>query len=243
MKLLLVIGSDENYDIISRSLKPLGFELIRYHHVLKAIDNIDEINPSAIVVSARDFPRHWKILVQFVRSERPQEVCPIVVLKSKRTFSTGATSEAFYLGVNGIVSDELDKPEELDRLQEILSSYMPVNENRKHRRFIVEPWNHIGFLMANPAGKSIISGVVKTISTGGLSFLPDASMPPEGIAQNSELKECSLRIGDAILSPVCRIIRAGKTLSMEFVSFPKDQQRILDQYLEEFPLLEAKKAD
>jgi len=243
MKLLLVLGSNDNFDIISRSLKPLGFELICYHQVLKAINNIDEINPSAIIVSARDFPRHWKILVQFVRSERSVEVCPIVVLKSGKTFSTEETSKAYYLGVNGVVNDELDKPEELDRLQKILSSYMPVHEKRKDHRFIVEPWNHIGFLMVNAAGKSIITGEVKTLSSGGLSFRPDASMPQEGIPPHSEIRQCSLRIGDAILSPACSLIRSGKTLSLKFISFPKDQQRILDQYLEEFPLLEAKKAN
>ena len=240
MKLLLVLGSDDNCDIISRSIRPLGFELIRYRHVLKAMDNIDEINPSAIVVSAKDFPRHWKILVQFVRSERPKEICPIIVLKSGKSFSTEETSKAFFLGVSGVVDDALNKPEELDRLQNILSRYVPVHEKRKAHRFIVEPWNRIGFLFVNAAGKSIITGDVKTISAGGLSFLPDESMPKEGIAQNSELKECSLRIGDAILSPVCRVIRNGRVLSLEFASFNKDQRRILDQYLDEFPLLESR---
>ena len=92
----------------------------------------------------------------------------------------------------------------------------------------------------NTPGKSIVTGEVKTISTGGLSFLPDASMPPEGAAQHSVLRECSLRVGDAILSPVCRVIRSGKILSLEFVSFPGEQRRILDQYFEAFPLLEAR---
>ena len=238
MKLLLVLGADDSYEIISKSIKPLGFELIRYRHVLKAMDNIDEINPDAIVISARDFPRHWKIIVQFVRSERPKETCPIIILKGK-SFSDGETSEAFFLGVSGIVDDALDKPEELDRLQNILSCYVPINDKRKYRRFFVEHWKRVGFLMANVTGKSIITGNVITISANGLSFVPDKSMPTENIAVNSELRECSLRIGDAIISPVCRIVRVGKTLSMEFISFPNDEQRILNQYLEDFPLLET----
>ena len=68
MKLLLVLSSDETYNHISHFVKPLGFELIRYNHILKAMDNIDEIEPAAIIISARDFPRHWKIMVQFVRN-------------------------------------------------------------------------------------------------------------------------------------------------------------------------------
>ena len=237
MKLLLVLGSDDNCDIISRSIRPLGFELIRYRHVLKAMDNIDEINPTTIVVSARDFPRHWKILVQFVRSERPKEICPIIILKGKG-FSAEETSKAFYMGVSAVIDDTLDRPEEVDRLQNILSRYVPVQEKRKCHRFIVEPWNRIGFIMAR--GKAIITGEVRSLSAKGLLFLPDPSLPAEDIALHSEVRECSLRVGDAILSPVCRVTRIEKkTLALEFVSFPKDEHSILEQYLEEFPLPET----
>ena len=237
MKLLLVLGSDDNSDIISGSIRPLGFELIRYRHVLKAMDNIDEINPDAIVISARDFPRHWKVLVQFVRSERPKELCPIIVLRDPG-FSTEETSKGFFLGVSGVVDDALHKPEELDRLQNILGRYVPVHEKRRYHRFLVEPWHRVGFL-AN-IKKSIVTGEVKTISSGGLSFMPDESMPVQGIAMDTELKECSLRIGDAIISPVCRIVRTGRTLSLEFTSIIKNERNILDQYLDEFPLLELR---
>ena len=41
MKLLLVLGSNDNYEMITKSLQPLGFELIRYRQVQKAMDNID----------------------------------------------------------------------------------------------------------------------------------------------------------------------------------------------------------
>ena len=236
MTLLLVLGSDDNSDIISKSIRPLGFELIRYRHVLKAMDNIDEISPSAIVVSARDFPRHWKILVQFVRSALPNEMCPIIVLKGS-SFCTEETSKAFFLGVSGVVDDALNKPEEINRLQNILSRYVPVHEKRKHYRFFVEPWNRIGFLMTNE--KVIITGDVKTISSGGISFLPDESMPPQGIALNTMMQKCSLRIGSAILSPDCRVVRTGIILSLEFVAFTSNEQSILEKYLDEFPLMES----
>ena len=237
MKLLLVLGADDNFDIISGSLRPMGFELIRYRHVLKAMDNIDEINPRAIIISARDFPRHWKILVQFVRSERSKEVCPIIILKGMN-FSTEETSKAFFLGVNGIVDDTLDNPRTIDQLQDIISCHVPVNEKRKQQRFHVEPWHRVGFLAADFPGKTIVTGEVINICTGGLSFHPSDSISIEGPALSKELRECSLRAGDAILSPVCHVVRAGKTFSVEFVSFTDDDQRILYQFLEEFPVME-----
>jgi hypothetical protein len=68
MKLLLVLGSDETGNLISSYVEPLGFNLIRYRHVIKAMDNVDEIDPTGIIISARDFPRHWKVLVQIGRA-------------------------------------------------------------------------------------------------------------------------------------------------------------------------------
>ncbi|MDR2478917.1 MAG: PilZ domain-containing protein [Treponema sp.] len=237
MKLLLVLGSDESSDIITKSIRPLGFELLRYRQVLKAMDNIDEINPTAIIISARDFPRHWKTFVQFVRSERPKENCPVILLVGSN-FSTEESGKAFYLGVSGLVDEALHNPAEVERLQNILSRYVPVSEKRKYPRLYVEPWHRFGFLVADPVNKAIITGDVKTISIGGLSFFPSSSSMMKDITLDMELHECSLRAGDAVLSPVCRLVRTGRIVSMEFTAMSRKEMRILEQYLENLPLLE-----
>ncbi|MDR0455194.1 MAG: PilZ domain-containing protein [Treponema sp.] len=239
MKLLLVLGSDDNYDAIFRSIAPLDFEPIRYRHVLKAMDNIDEIDPAAIIISARDFPRHWKILVQFVRSERSKETCPIIILRGG-SFSAEETSKALFLGVNGIISDTPENQDDIDRLHDILGRSLSAQGEHKSRHLFVEPWHRIGLLIANLSGKSIVIADVKTISAEGLSFSPASPLSAKAVAINKELRECSLRTGDAILAPVCRISDAGKTISLEFVSFPGDERRIFDQYLEEFHLQESR---
>jgi DNA-binding response OmpR family regulator len=235
MKLLLVLGSDESYESISLYVKPLGFDLIRYRHVLKAMDNVDEIDPSAIIISARDFPRHWKILVQFVRSQRSKEDCPIVILK-REDFPLEESSKAFFLGVSGIITEALENPEEVDRLQGILSRYIPVEEKRKTRRHYAGSGKRFGLLIVNPAGGTIVPGEVKTISAAGLSFLPENPAMTRDMTLNMELPECSLRAGDAILSPVCRLARTGRIISLEFVSFPGGEQKTLETYLEALPL-------
>jgi hypothetical protein len=230
MKLLLVLGSDDNYDTLSKSTDYLGFELIRYRHVLKAMDNIDEIDPAAIIISARDFPRHWKILVQFVRNERSKEKCPIVILKGT-SFNTEETSKAFFLGVNGIIPDALDNQEDIGLLHSILGNSSP---NTEHRKFFVEPWHRVGLLIANFLDKAILNADVKTISTSGLSFSSgNSTIPAKAARLEKELTECSLRVGKAILSPVCRITGTGKHIALEFVSFPPAEREILDYYLKE----------
>jgi hypothetical protein len=238
MKLLLVLGSDDNYDVISQNTAPLGFELIRYRHVLKAMDNIDEVDPSAVIISARDFPRHWKILVQFVRSERSKEACPIIILKGAN-FNTEETSKAFFLGVNGIFSDTLDNQDDIKRLRDMLNRSLPAHESQKTRHFFVEPWHRIGLLIADFSDKPIVIGDVKIISANGLSFSSAGPLPPKSVKLNKELRECSLRVGDSLLSPVCRISGADKNISLEYVSFPGNERRIYDRYLEEFNLKEA----
>jgi hypothetical protein len=239
MKLLLVLGSDESHDLISLYVKPLGFDLVRYRHVLKAMDNIDEVDPTAIIISARDFPRHWKILVQFVRYERSKETCPIIILKGDN-FPLEETSKAFFLGVSGIVSESMEDPNEIERLKSILSRYIPVDEKRKSHRYYAEEWNRFGLLISNPGDKAIIWGEVKTISNTGLSFSPARSVMMKDITLDMELEECSLRVGDAILSPVCRLVRTGRIVSLEFVSFPGNEKETFDSYLENLPMLELK---
>jgi DNA-binding response OmpR family regulator len=232
MKLLLILGADESYEPISRHIKPLGFDLIRYRHVIKAMDNIDEIDPAAIIISARDFPRHWKILVQFIRARRSKANCPIIILKGEQ-FSPEENSQALFLGVSGIITEALENPEELDRLREILGRHIPGDENRKPRLFHAKGRKRFGLLIAAPGGKTIISGKVTAVTAAGLSFLPANPALFSGISLNTELSECSLRAGDAILSPVCRLVRRAPGIILEFVSFPKNEGKTLKKYLEE----------
>jgi len=194
------------------------------------MDNIDEINPSAIIISARDFPRHWKFFVQFVRTERASEICPIVVMKGAN-FSTEEMTSAYYFGVNGIIDDSLNSPPEISRLKNILSHFASSQEKRKHRRFHAEPWLRANILAVNRREKSLITGEIKNISSSGLAFIP-ANSPPMGEASlNGQFDECSLRLGDSILSPVCRLVRAGERPAMEFTSFPEGEEKTFGQFL------------
>ncbi|MDR0451299.1 MAG: PilZ domain-containing protein [Treponema sp.] len=234
MKLLLVVGSDDTYDLISLYIKPLGFELIRYRHVIKAMDNVDEVDPTGIIISANDFPRHWKALVQFVRAERPKEACPVIVLKGQ-DFPLEESSQAFFIGVSGLV-DEVLESSDLERLQTIISRYIPVEDRRKARRFFVDDQKNFGVLVSNPLDKTLIPGDIKTISFTGFSFLPVYSASMKDFSLFMEFSGCSLRVGDRILSPVCRLVRTGRIIAMEFVSFPPGEQDFFKKYLEEFPV-------
>jgi hypothetical protein len=241
MKLLVILGSDEILSLITQNIEPLGFDLIRYQQVLKAMDNIEEIAPSTIIISAKDFPRHWKALVQFVRYNHPKVECPIIILKGPN-FSLEDASKAFFLGVSGIVSEDLTRPSEVDQLQRLLSRYVQLEEKRSAKRFHIEDSGQVGVCVVNPVNRSMITGQAISLSASGISFRPDEALVLDTLKENMELSECSLRIGEDFITPICRVVRTKPDMSMEFMFLPDVDRILLDNYLEALPLQERAKA-
>ena len=68
MKALVISDRKEIIDFVSPLLKNKGFDLIHYRWIIKALDNIEEIQPDVIVLSAIEYPRQWKTLAGFVQS-------------------------------------------------------------------------------------------------------------------------------------------------------------------------------
>lgn len=68
MKALIISEDEKVYNPLNIALQKSGYDTIIYKWLLKALDNIEEIRPDCIVVSSSEYPRHWKTLVQFVKS-------------------------------------------------------------------------------------------------------------------------------------------------------------------------------
>jgi len=227
MKLLLVLGSDKTFDSISVFFKPPEFELIRYRHVIKAMDNVDEIDPVGIIISAKDFPRHWKTMVRFVRHSRSKDECPIVILKGD-FFSEEEFNKATALDVNGVVPESLDNHAETEKIRTIFAGHMPAEGKPKDRpRF--------DFVFSRPADGRLVTGKVKTVSSTGIFFEPDHPELVENIKVDTEIQNCSLRAGQEILFPVCAVRRIGNIVFMEFLSFPGVRKEALGMHLENLP--------
>ncbi|MDR2397537.1 MAG: PilZ domain-containing protein [Spirochaetaceae bacterium] len=231
MKLVLVIESDETFDRVAYYTAAMGFEPIRYRQVLKSMDNLDEVDPALILISAQDFPRDWKVLLQFVRSEGPKTACPLILLKSTQ-FPLEATARAFYLGVNGLVAETLDEPQEITRLLALLRGLIPAQERYRFCRYFEEEWNRFGLVISHPRTQGLITGRVIVISAAGIAFYPDTLAALQDLPVEEDLPGCSLRAGEAILSPVCRIVHPGRVLILEFRSFPDHERALLETYLQ-----------
>ncbi|MCL1814880.1 MAG: PilZ domain-containing protein [Treponema sp.] len=236
MKLLLVLGSDKTFMDLELFLSPLGFSLIRYRHVQKAMDNIDEIDPLGIIISAKDFPRHWKTMVRFVRFERSMDQCPIIILTGS-AFPEEEIEKAKTLEVNGLMLESLEKSAEKELIQTILTHTVPKKTGPGP---VPETLNRFGFVFSHPADKKLITGTIKTVSDAGISFEPDHPEMLFGLLCGMEINTCSLRAGENILSPVCTVRQTGKIITLEFFSFPGAEKETLMSCLKNQPRKEFK---
>jgi hypothetical protein len=230
MKALLLIESDRIADIARFYLKPLGFEVIRYRNPVKAIDNLEELDPDAVVMSARDFPRHWKAMASAIRYDRDKNDCIIIILKGEG-FPLEEAAKAAELGVNGVVKDELDDRREQGRFQNILKRYVVVDEDRAADRIVPSAWDRLGFMFAHPRSLAPITGRLEAISSTGLSFVPDSAAIASDLVAGDLIEDCSMRIGPDIIDLACRVVHANRVLGLEFDRLADDDRSRLEDYL------------
>ncbi len=81
MKALLICESQTELDTYNDFFKNNSFNTICYTWLLKALDNLLEINPDVVLINSIDYPRHWKTFVQYLRSMCTHE-CPVVLICS-----------------------------------------------------------------------------------------------------------------------------------------------------------------
>ncbi len=234
MKALLLVDNDRIAEIARFYLRPLGFEVVRYRSPLKALDNLEEIEPEAIVISARDFPRHWKIITQVIRATKPKDKCIIVLLKGE-LFPFEEAAKAVHLGVNGVVRDNLDDRHEQSQFQRLLKRYVIVDESRAAERVAPSAWDRLDFMFAHPQNYTPISGRLETISVSGLSFIPDTASLVADLSVGAEIEDCSLRAGDRILSFSCKVIRADRVLGLAYTVLEEEDKRYLEAYIASCP--------
>ncbi len=118
MKALIIAENEEVIERVSSVVKTAGYDTIVYRWLLKALDNIEEISPHLIIVSSKDYPRHWKTLAQFTTMDlggyRPQ-----IILFTGGELSEEEMKKAEALHVRGAFSSIA--VDGLDVLREILA--------------------------------------------------------------------------------------------------------------------------
>jgi len=231
MKMIYVAASAEHVAALSYHLKPLGFSVEHHKDPVQVIDNLELWDPQAILFHAGDFPRHWKPLLRLAREKKPREEL-IFLLIAPPDFPMEDAAKAAHLGVNGILKDNLTDKKELYRLEEIVRRYRSVQDKRNFTRLVPQSSDEVGFAFTHPRRMALITGTIREISIQGSSFLPARPSAAADLSVGTEIKSCSLKIEDRIMSVDCKVTRNREELGFQFVSFEEGGHHALLKYIQ-----------
>ncbi len=109
MKVLIVAESENILEQYSTFFKARNFDVLKYHWLMKALDNLEEIEPEICVLSASDYPRHWKTFIQFLHATITKTDTKKILITGEN-FSDEEKAKANALGINFLI-DENENPE------------------------------------------------------------------------------------------------------------------------------------
>lgn len=231
MKILLVAEREELRTHIRRNFMPRGAEIILYQNPIKAMDNLDEIDPEVVLFSSQDFPRHWKPFLVFLRNTKTREDCVFVILTGD-SFDLEEAYKAQTLQVNGIIHERLDDRAELTRLKELVNRYRDIGDARSEKRLAPSQLDHVGFVFTHPSQLELVFGAIEDLSAAGLSFAPFERRKTLNLPVGAVIDPCSLRIGEHILSSRAKVMRNERSLSLYFDTLSEADRALIRSYVE-----------
>lgn len=225
---LLLIDSDESYSIISKTISPFGFETVRYRLPLKLMDNIDELHPDILIINSVDFPRQWKVVVQYLKGTTKKEI-PTILLKNS-FFTQTEADKALELGIKALVSESLEDTKSAEKLKEVLLRYSPEITISKSKTISPSEKDNVQCLISHPNSGNIITGKIVSLSKNELNIIPDVIASIEDIDETT-LIDCTLKLDKDIINPKCFLIQKGKVAHLFVESITPEEQKILELYL------------
>ena len=169
MKLLLVTSKENTKEKVYSHFYRMGYDIIIYDNPLKALDNLAEIEPQAVLFNAEDFPRHWKPFLQVLRQLYPRDKSVFIILRGE-SFDDEEAVKAGSLSVSGVISENFQSPDDIQQLENILSRYLIHSDARIARRFNTELYKEVEFLFNHPVNFKLITGNVSDVSFDGPSL-------------------------------------------------------------------------
>lgn len=230
MKLLVVSAEETLKHRLFYHFKPMGFEVLHYQDPVKAIHNLEELDPEVILYSAVDYPRHWKPMLRMLRERRDREECVFILLTEHAPYEEAA--KAVHLGVNGIVDAGTPEKQQIHQLEELFRRYRSVSDKRRFHRLLPTAQERLQLVFSHPRRLSLVTGALSEISIQGASFQPANSAVVADLRRDDELPLCTLRIGDDIIGLSCRVARNEGDMGLQFRSFTTGGHHKLFQYIQ-----------
>ena len=217
MKALVVARSDALKNLLAYHLKPLGFEVQFQSDPVKLILELESVDPEMILVSAVDFPRHWKTLAKVLREKRSKEECVLVLLAGDLPLEEAA--KATHLGVNGIVGADLTDRQQVRQLTQLFRRYRAVKDQRRFHRLVLTGKERAQLVFVHPRSSAIVTGTLAEISIQGAGFRPAEPQSTADLRRGEQVPLAALRIGEDVVSLACRISRNRGELGLQFTTF------------------------
>ena len=180
----LIISDEENFSLcMDNFFNANNVNTIIYKWLLKALDNIEEIHPDIIVLSAAEYPRHWKTLVQFVKSGIGGDDVSIFLYEPSE-LSEDDEEKIKLLGINGVFKTL--EPEQIA----VISSAFDSVENAKKEKV------HDGIIALNPFTNAFITGSVTCTPEKQLCLEADFIEQVEFIKEGAVIPKITLLFAD-----------------------------------------------
>lgn len=231
MKIVLVSERDELRGYIRKNFMPRGAEIMQYYNPIKAMDNLDEIEPDVVLFSAQDFPRHWKPFLIFLRDSKARQQCVFVILTGDE-FDHEEADKAQALQVNGIVHEQLRDRRELSRLKDLVNRYRDIGDARSEKRLVPTSIDEIGFLFNHPTRMETIFGEVEDVSAAGVQLVPHDRRSTLDIEVGAGVETASLRIGANVISFGASVVRNERSISLAFTGASEGQRTMIRSYID-----------
>ena len=230
MKLLVISAEESLKHRLAYHFKPMGFEVVHYTDPVKAIDNLEELDPEIILYSAVDFPRQWKPMLTVLRDLRDREECVFILLTEDPPYEEGA--KAVHLGVNGLVDATLPEKQQIHQLEELFRRYRSVSDKRRFHRLLPTAEERLALVFSHPRRLCLVTGSLNEISIQGASFQPANPSLTADLRRDEEIPLCTLRLEDDIISLSCRITRNDSDMGLQFRSFATGGHHKLFRYIQ-----------
>ena len=226
MKAIIICDDDEVIGKVDAALASLSCDTIIYRWLLKALDNIEEIRPDIVVVSASDYPRHWKTLTQFIKSGIAGKI-PDVILYVPKSFSETEKMKAQKLGIKGIfdscdedgmsffrsivnspAGDVSPDPEKADTVRSAEAASISETlsaEGLSDSKIGTAVFTH-------PKTGAFVTGTIRSLSDGSAEFTADIPSLAAEIASGDKIEELSMRTAGVPTYCTASVVSAGNEI-------------------------------
>ena len=226
MKAIIICDDEELIGKVDSALASLSYDTIIYRWLLKALDNIEEIRPDIVIVSASDYPRHWKTLTQFIKSGIAGKI-PDVILYAPKSFSETEKMKAQKLGIKGIF-DSCDE-DGMSLFRSIVNSptgvLSPDSEKADKARnaeaasmseTVSKEALALGKIgtavFTHPKTGTFVTGTIRNLSDGNAEFTADIPSLTAEIASGDRIEELSMRTSGVPTYCTASVVSAGNEI-------------------------------